>query len=82
MKKILFLALIAVALSACSNSNDAHRALTGAGYTDIETHGWSPFACGEDDFFKTKFTATNPAGQRTKGTVCSGLIFKNATIRF
>ena len=81
MKK--FIAAVAMlVLAGCSNSNDAMRALTNAGYTDISTHGWAPLQCGRDDTFSTKFTATNPAGNRVSGVVCSGLLFKNATIRF
>lgn len=82
MKKILIAAVLSLMLVGCSSSNDANRALTKAGYTEIQTHGWAPFACGEGDFFATKFTAVNPAGQRVDGVVCSGLLFKNATIRF
>lgn len=52
------------------------------GYKNIQTHGFDLFACSEDDFYSTKFTATNPAGQQVSGVVCSGLIFKGATVRF
>ena len=80
MKKIL-IALAVVALSACSSQNDATNALSSAGFTQIETHGYSFFGCGEDDTFKTKFTATNPQGKRVSGVVCSSW-FKGGTIRF
>ena len=69
-------------LSACTSEKDANRALNAAGYTEIQVGGYDFWACGEDDFFHTKFTAKNPAGKNMKGTVCSGLFFKNATIRF
>lgn len=81
MKYLGFLFLV-VMLAGCSNSSDARRALDAAGMTNIQTHGWAPFACGEGDFFSTKFTATNPQGKQVSGAVCSGLIFKNATIRY
>lgn len=81
MKKILFIAL-ALSLTACSNSSDAVRALQGSGYTNIQPGGYDWFACSKDDFYHTKFTATNPAGQTVSGTVCSGLLFKGATVRF
>lgn len=83
MKKLIIAAtLITVfALTACSSANDANKALTAAGFTNIETHGYSFFGCGEDDTFKTKFTATNPAGKRVDGVVCSSF-FKGGTIRF
>lgn len=82
MKRILLLAVLALSLTACSNSNDARKALEAQGFTDIETTGWSAFACSEDDFYSTGFVATNPQGKRVKGTVCSGFLFKNATIRW
>lgn len=83
MKKIMIIAaLVAVLATGCSSSNDAQRALKAAGFTDIQTKGYAPLACSEDDFFSTKFVATNPRGERVSGAVCSGLIFKNATIRY
>ena len=69
-------------MSACSNSEDAHRALNNAGYTNIKAGDYDWFACGQDDFYHTKFTATNTVGKQVSGVVCSGLLFKSATIRF
>lgn len=82
MKKLILITAMLLALTACSSSNDARHALESAGYTDIQITGWSPFSCSEDDTFSTGFIAKNPAGQTVKGTVCSGLFFKGATIRF
>lgn len=82
MKRIFLIAVMAVALSACSNSNDAVKALEAQGFTEIKTTGWSPFACSDDDTFSTGFEATNPQGKRVSGTVCSGLIIKGSTIRW
>lgn len=83
MKYICFFVLaLVIACAGCSNASDARRALTAAGFTDIETHGYAFFACGEDDTFATKFTATNPRGDRVEGAVCSSLLFKDATIRY
>lgn len=73
--------LFAAAFTACSSPNDATKALKAQGFTDIETHGRAFFACSEDDTFATKFTATNPKGERVAGTVCSGWL-KGATIRY
>lgn len=83
-KTILAIAvcLTALTLSACSNSDDAFRALDNAGYTNIAPGGYDWLACGQDDFYHTKFTATNANGKNVKGVVCSGLLFKSATIRF
>lgn len=82
MMKFAALLLAALALAGCSDASTATRALQDAGYSDIQTTGYSFFSCGQDDTFATGFTATNPAGRRVSGTVCSGLLFKGATIRF
>lgn len=74
--------LTAVLAAGCTSQSDAQRALSNAGYTDIQAGGYDWFACGKDDFYSTKFTAKNPAGQPVNGVVCSGLLFKSATIRF
>lgn len=79
MKKLLLI-LSVLALSACSSSTDATKALQGAGYTEIQTDGYSFFGCGQDDSFKTKFTAKGPTGVKVEGVVCSGW-FKGSTIR-
>lgn len=80
MNKILITLIAVAALSGCSSHDDAVKALTGAGYKNIQTHGYSFLGCSEDDTFKTKFTATGPSGQAVEGVVCSGW-FKGATIR-
>lgn len=74
--------LLVGGLSACSDSSTAKEALTKAGYSNIKIQGHSWFACSDDDFYSTKFTATNPVRKQVSGTVCNGLLFKNATIRF
>lgn len=73
--------LISAIFTACSSPNDTNKALKAQGFTDIETHGRAFFSCSEDDTFATKFTATNPKGERVAGTVCSGWL-KGATIRY
>lgn len=82
LKTVVAVCFIVGLCAACSSPEDARRALTGAGYSNIETHGYDFFACGQDDFYHTKFSATNPQGKRVDGVVCSGLLFKSATIRF
>jgi len=78
-----YLMIVAVLLlSACTNPEEAHRALTSSGFTDIQTGGYAVFACSKDDFYATSFTAKNSRGEVVSGTVCSGLLFKGATIRF
>ena len=81
-KIYIILALSIFILNGCTNSKDTNHALTSAGYTNIKTNGYAWFACAKDDFYRTKFTATNVRGKVVTGTVCSGLFFKNSTIRF
>lgn len=86
MKGKIFLLLVAMlnssALSSCTNNSATISALSKAGYTDIETTGWSPFVCGDDDTYETGFRAKNPSGDVVEGTVCCGVIAKGCTIRF
>lgn len=79
---LLLLVALALIAAGCTNKPDAIRTLHSAGFKDVETTGYSWFACGQDDTSHTGFIATNPAGERVTGTVCCGLIFKACTIRF
>ena len=82
MKKIIIGILLAFLLIGCTNEIDAHRALHAQGFTNIKITGYDLYACSEDDFYHTGFVATNSNGYAVTGTVCSGLLFKNATIRY
>lgn len=84
MKKFFYVFLIIsiILIIGCSNSNDARNALSNAGMTHVIVTGYSPFACGDDDFYSTGFTAINPQGNQVSGTVCSGFLFKSSTIRW
>lgn len=77
-KTFLFIVLF---LTACTDEPTAYRVLQNDGFTEIQMTGYNIFACSEDDFFHTGFIATKN-NHRIAGTVCSGLLFKNATIRF
>lgn len=79
MKKTLTI-LIGLFLISCTKPKEAKKALLDSGYTNIKIHGYDPFACGEEDFYSTKFSADAPSGRRVKGCVCQG-IFKGKTIR-
>ena len=82
MNKAIAVCLLAVALSACSDNEGATRVLLDAGYTDVKADGYAFWGgCGEDDTYVTKFTAKGPTGRPVSGVVCSGLFFKNSTIR-
>lgn len=74
--------LICTIFAGCTNPNHAIEVLSDNGYTDIQMTGYNFFACGQDDLYHTGFTAKGPTGKTINGTVCEGLLFKNATIRF
>jgi hypothetical protein len=64
----------------CVDEPTARRALSGAGYTDVEITGYNTWACSEDDTYHTGFKAKGPTGQVVTGTVCSAW-GKGSTIR-
>jgi len=80
MKKLLVLSLLF--FSACTDEHNAMRVLQENGYRNVQLTGYGWFACSKDDTFRTSFIAISPNGSQVKGTVCSGFIFKNSTIRF
>jgi len=81
MKTTIAMVVILV-LAGCTSKQDAERALKAQGFNDIKVTGYDFLACSSDDFYHTGFTATNTNGKIVRGTVCSGILFKNATIRF
>lgn len=82
MKKLIAVMAALGALYGCSSEGDAMRALESSGYSEVVITGWKPLSCDEKDFFSTGFNAKNPNGKPVSGVVCSGLLFKNATVRF
>ncbi|MCK5538635.1 MAG: hypothetical protein KAI79_17560 [Bacteroidales bacterium] len=81
--KLLAVALLgAILMTGCTSQSDAERALQAEGYENIQMTGYSIFSCSEDDFYRTGFSAVNQKGRVVTGTVCSGLLFKSATIRY
>lgn len=52
------------------------------GPADVVYHLGDLALCGDDDTFSTGFKAKNVNGKVVQGVVCSGLIFKNSTIRW
>lgn len=83
MKKaiVAFCAFLSTGTIACTDDSRSAEALRKAGFTDIRLTGYSYFACGEDDAFRTDFVAKNPQGVDVSGTVCCGWL-KSCTIRF
>lgn len=65
----------------CSQPEEARRILEEEGYSNIEIHGWSLFACGKDDSTSDLFTATSSAGVEVHGVVCGSWFTKGFTVR-
>lgn len=85
MKFIVMIGVICAilfCLNSCTDEKEAQRILTANGYTNIEFTGRAWLACSESDTYSTGFRAKGPTGQTIEGAVCSGLLFKNSTIRF
>lgn len=64
----------------------AYDALSVQGYTEVritERHWFAPwfFGCDRKDAVGFEVSAVNPRNQRVTLTVCSGFLFKGATIR-
>ena len=74
------LLLACVLGTGCSSPDQASRALTDAGYTNIQITGYEWWGCGKDDTFSTGFRAKGPTGRPAHGVVCSGW-WKGSTIR-
>jgi hypothetical protein len=74
--------LAALVLVGCTQPDKAAQLLKAQGYTDIEITGFNFFSCSEDDAYHTGFTAKTVTGATVRGTVCAGMFFKGATIRF
>ncbi len=81
MKTLFTLAAICFAI-ACTDDDSTRKTLQMHGFTNVQTTGYSPFTCGDNDSFSTGFRATNPSGQVVEGTVCCGLFGKGCTVRF
>lgn len=79
---IVFVAVVMLLQSGCTDEKEAQRILEAQGYTNIQFTGYKWFACSEKDTYSTGFTAVALNGKPINGSVCSGLLFKNSTIRF
>lgn len=81
MKKIFAALLIAICFS-CTNEEASYKALASAGYSNITFQGHAAFACSDDDYSCTEFTALGPTGVTTHGAVgCGAGCGKGCTIR-
>lgn len=82
INRIIVAALFAFGVVGCTDADNATRILEANGFTQIEITGYSFFSCSEKDTQSTGFKAVGPTGVKVEGAVCSGLLFKNSTIRF
>lgn len=81
--KIFYIVIFTILLmTGCTSETDAENALSAMNFTDVKITGYNFFACSKDDFYHTGFKAKNAADKEIYGTVCSGLFFKNSTVRF
>lgn len=81
LKKLILISCLL--LTGCTNPNDvAINVLEALDYSNIKITGYRWFACSNDDFYSTGFTATTSSGKKVTGTVCSGIFFKNSTVRY
>ena len=87
---VFLIAIVIVAITMCRgvlvDESKAVRALEAQGFSDIEITDKAWFivglrGCSEHDAVKFMATATNPVGKKVEVYVCSGWIFKGATIR-
>lgn len=78
---IFSVVVISLGVSGCTDASNAERILSSQGYTDIQITGYDFFGCSDDDFQHTRFKAKSVNGSNISGTVCSGIFFKNSTVR-
>lgn len=82
MKRLMLAAALAMTVSGCTQPDKAEDLLRKQGFTDIQMTGYDFFSCSEDDQYHDGFRAKTVTGETIEGTVCSGLFFKGATVRF
>lgn len=77
---LLILAMIAFALTSCTDEQGARKVLERNNYKPLKVGGYAPFGGGEEDIYKTSFVAIAPNGDTVTGCVTKGA-FKGSTIR-
>ena len=68
--KGLIIALLGLALAACTDEEGAIDTLAKAGYTNITTTGGVWFGCEPGDIYRTGFVAIGPGKSVVRGVVC------------
>lgn len=86
MYKVYFLSIFILIVGSIVIPMNSDRSslipfLENQGYKDVSISGYSFFGCGNNDFYRNKFSAINPSGNKIEGIVCEGLFFKAKTIR-
>lgn len=79
--RLILIALAVILFSACTDKEGAEMFLKKQGYTDITLTGYDFFVCSKDDSLSTGFIAQKN-GKTVEGTVCTGMLLKNHTIKF
>lgn len=77
---ILMILGVSLMLNGCSDAKSTERILYSAGFTKVQTTGYSFLGCGKDDWYSTGFSAISVNGTPVSGAVCAG-IMKKGTIR-
>jgi len=76
------LVVLAVAPTCCGVSeDDAARTFEAAGLEKATLTGYGWLECGEDDAYRSRFTAVNVKGQQVEGAICCG-VMKRCTLRY
>lgn len=82
MNKIWIIGVAGLMLAGCGvDTSAARRALEAQGLTQIKIGGYSWYGCGQEDNFRSEFTAIGTNGKPVRGVVCSGL-WKGITVRY
>lgn len=81
IKLLLTITLCAILAGCGVNTKEANKVLEAQGMTEVQINGYSWFGCGEEDVFRSKFTAKSVVGEEISGSICGGIL-KGYTIRF
>jgi hypothetical protein len=81
MKKLIAIACLSFLAGCGVNEVKAKRILESQGLSSVAVGGYSIWGCGNEDTFKSSFTAKDSKGQDVSGVVCGGWL-KGYTVRF
>lgn len=89
MRRIMLAVLLALSAAGCgfmADEDQAVRAATNLGFTEVKVESRAVFflewrGCSKSDDAGFTVTGKNPQGQRVKLLVCVGWPFKGATVR-